>query len=589
MTPAFKQGFMDKLAAIKSPEDLDAFYKKLKYRVLNKDTNRPYFNTNFETFDHWHLLSPEQIKKHKIGICWDTAAMTDKVLSDLGVEHANYFAHSKDLSKATHSFNVYKDKDGNWRWIEGAWKPYKGNDWKERRKKDLVKRIVRALEEAGGDKQIIHSVDKFPEPGVGDKEFYEEMLKHPIKRAEYIKAAAKDYGGMDYGRGYVPTYEEKQDLKEVGGKLVPKTQEERNADARRWTADAVRGGALPLTLVPGVGLAGAAGIIGAGETAASGIEGRSLGESVDRGTTAGVLTYGGGKALQKVFPYVRAAYRFATKGGLRNAVSGRSFGHVANSTYDGPMYYTDTDMAVNGAVSRAKERLFEAERKGLVDVLPEGSLTVTPGSPAPRVFVEDIQKNLADIIEKRVGRRIAEKFRSIPLRNIHGQSIKKKNYATWDGSLSWSDRRPKDIALEFVAGRKGSVQAAPHIAEHETGHSFNLRKMLADFDLNGQTLAVRSDTAKNLLSGRDTSKFLVDDINFLREAGKASPVLRSEYMANSRVWGDVSKWPAERRAAFGTYVVDAVRNGVLLDDLPVTQQLKTVYDVIGRDRVPLPK
>ena len=71
MTEVFYQGFMDKLAEIKSPEDLDAFYKKLKYRVLNKDTNRPYFNTNFETFENWHLLSPEQIKKHKIGICYD--------------------------------------------------------------------------------------------------------------------------------------------------------------------------------------------------------------------------------------------------------------------------------------------------------------------------------------------------------------------------------------------------------------------------------------------------------------------------------------------------------------------------------------
>lgn len=194
MTSAFRQGFMDKLAAIKSPEDLDAFYKKLKYRVLNKDTNRPYFNTNFETFDKWHLLSPEQIKKHKIGICYDTAAMTDKVLKALGVEHRNYFARSdKDdgwENDPTHAFNVYKDENGDWRWLEGSWEPYKGNNWKERRRKDLVKKIVKALAEASGKKQKLHEVAEFPEPGIAMKDWEDEMLKNPVKRAELEKKAS---------------------------------------------------------------------------------------------------------------------------------------------------------------------------------------------------------------------------------------------------------------------------------------------------------------------------------------------------------------------------------------------------------------
>lgn len=188
MTPAFRQGFMDKLAAIKSPEDLAAFYKKLKYRVLNKDTNRPYFNTKSETFENWHLLSPEQIKKHKIGICYDTAAMTDKVLKALGVEHSNYFAHSDKAdgweNDPTHAFNVYKDKNGDWRWLEGSWGPYKGNNWKERRRKDLVKKIVKALADASGKKQKLHEVAEFPEPGISMKDWEAEMLKNPVKKAE---------------------------------------------------------------------------------------------------------------------------------------------------------------------------------------------------------------------------------------------------------------------------------------------------------------------------------------------------------------------------------------------------------------------
>lgn len=176
---------------ITSPEELDALYAKLKYRILNQKTNRPFFNTNRDTFEKWRLLSPEQIKKHKIGICWDTAAMTDAELTRLGVPHENYFAHAKDAyHKPTHAFNIYKDENGDWRWIEGSWEKYKGNDWKERRKRDLVRRIVKALESegfdeaTGGDKQVLHKIEKFPEAGVDGRQFYDVMLASPVKKAE---------------------------------------------------------------------------------------------------------------------------------------------------------------------------------------------------------------------------------------------------------------------------------------------------------------------------------------------------------------------------------------------------------------------
>lgn len=178
----------EKKASIKSPEDLDELYSRLKYRVLNKDTNRPFFNTKFETFDKWHLLSPEQIKKHRIGICYDTAAMTDKVLGDLGVEHRNYFAHSDKADSwendPTHAFNVYKDKDGNWRWLEGSWGKYKGNDWKEKSRKRLVKRIVKALADESGEKQKLHEVAVFPAPGTSMRDWYDAMSKMPVKKAD---------------------------------------------------------------------------------------------------------------------------------------------------------------------------------------------------------------------------------------------------------------------------------------------------------------------------------------------------------------------------------------------------------------------
>ena len=171
--------------SISSVDELSELYNKLKYRVLNKNTNRPYFNTNFDTFKNWHLLSPEQIKKHRIGICYDTAAMTDAVLNDLGIEHENYFMHTDSPSwenDPTHTFNVYKDEDGNWRWLEGSWGPYKDNKLKKKSAKEIVREIVKLHQKYSGKDNIkLHKVDKFPEPGIGMEDFYDEMLKKPVK------------------------------------------------------------------------------------------------------------------------------------------------------------------------------------------------------------------------------------------------------------------------------------------------------------------------------------------------------------------------------------------------------------------------
>lgn len=87
MTSAFKQGLMDKLAEISSPEDLDAFYKKLKYRVLNKDTNRPYFNTNREAFDS---LTADRISGiAKSAQAYEPPWTIDQIRKNLGDEVAD--------------------------------------------------------------------------------------------------------------------------------------------------------------------------------------------------------------------------------------------------------------------------------------------------------------------------------------------------------------------------------------------------------------------------------------------------------------------------------------------------------------------
>lgn len=105
----------EKKASIDSVDDLKSLYDSLDYKILDRSTDKPYDETSRDKFDKWQLMSPEEIQKHKIGICWDTAAMTDSELSRLGVPHENYYAHSvtNDPMAPTHSFNIYKDKDNN--------------------------------------------------------------------------------------------------------------------------------------------------------------------------------------------------------------------------------------------------------------------------------------------------------------------------------------------------------------------------------------------------------------------------------------------------------------------------------------------
>lgn len=175
---------MDKEAtserSIKTPEDLDNLYKKFKYRVLNQKTGRPYFNTNKDTFDNWQLLTVAQMLKHKIGICYDTAALNHYFLTKWGIPHENLFAYTKRSEDSdydedpTHTFTVYRDKDNKWKWLEGAWGPFKNNGWSYDDKDALIAAIGKQLTDASGLDTRVGKIIKYPEAATSMDSFYNQ-------------------------------------------------------------------------------------------------------------------------------------------------------------------------------------------------------------------------------------------------------------------------------------------------------------------------------------------------------------------------------------------------------------------------------
>ena len=169
---------------ISSPEELKNFYSTLNYGVFDTETNSPYSDTNIEVLEKWHLLSPTQLVEYKTGICYDTSKMTDVVLTNLGIEHKNYFMHTNSASwksDASHTFNLYKDENGGyWKWLEGSWGEFKNNNLESENIYDLLTKIVDCHKKhANTDNVLLREIISFPEPGIGIEEFYNRMLANP--------------------------------------------------------------------------------------------------------------------------------------------------------------------------------------------------------------------------------------------------------------------------------------------------------------------------------------------------------------------------------------------------------------------------
>ena len=176
---------------IKSVNDLKAFYKECQYGLIDFSANRPWSETHKNTYEsdwekNWRLLTTEQLLKWKCGICYDTAVMTDYFLKKWHIEHMCFFSNSKRSEgddyddDPTHTFVIYKDSDGLWKWLEGSWGSFKNNNWAEKSSSELLKHIAVALANSGKTEQHIRKVSSWPRYGCDMHEFYKVVLRGSI-------------------------------------------------------------------------------------------------------------------------------------------------------------------------------------------------------------------------------------------------------------------------------------------------------------------------------------------------------------------------------------------------------------------------
>jgi hypothetical protein len=175
-----------------------------------------------------------------------------------------------------------------------------------------------------------------------------DLIKLAFKlgyQSSLLKTAARDFDGMyDAAGRYQPSMEERWEYlhDSQGNRVRPLT----NMEKRKQIADSARFYGIMAAMLP-AGVAGGAAIAGLGETAASGIEGRSAGEALRRGATTAGTAFVGGHVANGVTSAAR---------GIAARVGGNSGGALvdkAKSGYDMWQNYRSTAGIVGGAMSGA--------------------------------------------------------------------------------------------------------------------------------------------------------------------------------------------------------------------------------------------
>lgn len=162
---------------------LKDFMQKVNYGLVDTSVGRLWKDTHKNTteqdyFDHWRLLSPKEIIKYNHGICYDTTALSKRILDRLGIENKVYFAYCNKGDGPTHTFITYRNGN-NWKWLEGSWQNFKNNKFSSPDRRELVSWIGKALANASGIQQQILQLNSYPKPGIKMKEFQRAVLRSP--------------------------------------------------------------------------------------------------------------------------------------------------------------------------------------------------------------------------------------------------------------------------------------------------------------------------------------------------------------------------------------------------------------------------
>lgn len=107
------------------PEEIMDFMNEIEYGWVDSYNNKNY-ELDDKFSDNYKLQSPDEIRKNKIGICWDQVELERYYFKNSGYRISTYAIvyYDNDMCP-THTFLVY-EIDNKYYWFEHSWGKFKG-------------------------------------------------------------------------------------------------------------------------------------------------------------------------------------------------------------------------------------------------------------------------------------------------------------------------------------------------------------------------------------------------------------------------------------------------------------------------------
>lgn len=97
--------------------------EKIEYGFLDKEGRNIFDDTNVDyVFNKvYYLMSPEELLKKKVGVCWDQVELERKLFNEKNIHNETYFIYLDDKqSLPSHTFLVYYENNKVY-WFEHSW------------------------------------------------------------------------------------------------------------------------------------------------------------------------------------------------------------------------------------------------------------------------------------------------------------------------------------------------------------------------------------------------------------------------------------------------------------------------------------
>lgn len=124
------------------------------------------------------------VKCRRLGICYDTAAVQDWFLGEYRIPRRTFFLIAEDDAARrggnlpSHLFTVHKAGRGTWRWLEGSWEPYRGNDYSAATSNDMARTVRDLMEYREGRYYRLVPIGELPCAGLSLPQYYGELVKN---------------------------------------------------------------------------------------------------------------------------------------------------------------------------------------------------------------------------------------------------------------------------------------------------------------------------------------------------------------------------------------------------------------------------